>query len=124
MRSNLGLAVLGIEIYLPITSTLSLVFYCRSHEEVIRNGVEICRANVARDQDRTIPHFGELLKWTRAFRNGTPLDLAPENVLNQNSLQVRQAERYVYSSIADFSLVKSMIANQPAHQRGPRPHVV
>jgi len=124
LRGNLGLAVLGIEIYLPLASTLSLAFYCRSHEEVIRNGVEMCRTNVLRDQDRIIPHFGELLKWTRAFRKGTPLDLAPENVLNQNSLQVRQAERFVYSSIPDFSLVKSMIANQPGYRKGPRPHVV
>jgi hypothetical protein len=36
-----------------------------------------------------------LLDWMRAFRKGTPMTLEPPHVLNQNSLQVRQAERYV-----------------------------
>jgi hypothetical protein len=35
---NLGLSVRGIEIYFPISDTLSLGLYCRSHEELIRDG--------------------------------------------------------------------------------------
>ena len=124
LTGNLGLAVLGIEMYLPIASTLSLGFYCRSHEKVIRDGVERFRISTIRSPDLPIPHFGELLKWRRAFRTGVALDLDPDNVLNQNSLQVRQAERYVYSSFPDFSLVEDMIANQPGYRKGPRPRVV
>jgi hypothetical protein len=124
LTGNLGLAVLGIEAYLPIASTLSLGFYCRSHEQVIRDGVERFRVSAIRSPNLPIPHFGELLKWIRAFRTGVALDLDPDNVLNQNSLQVRQAERYVYSSLPDFSLVEDMIANQPGYRKGPRPRVV
>ena len=91
---------------------------------MIRDGIDRFRANLMRNPDLPGPHFGELLKWTRAFRTGAALDLEPDNVLNQNSLQVRQAERYVYSSPRDFSLVEQMIANQPGYRKGPRPRVV
>src|SRR4029453_17497765 len=33
-RGNLGLSVRGIEIYLPISSLMTLGFFCRSHEEL------------------------------------------------------------------------------------------
>jgi hypothetical protein len=68
--------------------------------------------------------FGPLLDWMRAFRKGTPLQLEAENVLNHNSLQVRQAERYVFTSCPDFSLVRDMIANEPGYRVGPRPHII
>jgi Protein of unknown function (DUF4238) len=122
-RGNLGLAVRGIEIYLPISSTMVLGFFCRSHEAEIRNGVDRMRAKFVRDRDFPMPGFGPLLEWMRAFRKGTPLPTEPENVLNHNSLQVRQAERYVFSSLPDFSLVEDMIANQPRYRVGPRPHI-
>ena len=43
-RGNLGLAVPGIEIYLPISSTMMLGFFCCSHEAAIRNSVDRMRA--------------------------------------------------------------------------------
>ena len=52
------------------------------------------------------------------------MTLEPPHVLNQNSLQVRQAERYVYSSQPDFTLVEDMISNQPGYRTGPRPRVL
>ena len=122
-RGNLGLAVPGIEIYLPISSTMTLGFFCRSHEAVIRNGVDRMLSAFIRDPDSPTPGFGPLLDWMRAFRKGTPLPSEAENVLNHNSLQVRQAERYVFSSSSDFSLVEDMIANEPRYRTGPRPHI-
>ncbi|MBE3063740.1 MAG: DUF4238 domain-containing protein [Spirochaetes bacterium] len=123
-RGNLGLAVPGIEIYLPISSTMTLGFFCRSHEADIRNGVERMRARIVRDPDFPMQGFGPLLDWMRSFRKGTPLPSEAENVLNHNSLQVRQAERYVFSSCPDFSLVEDMIANEPRYRVGPRPHII
>lgn len=123
-RGNLGLAVPGIEIYLPISSTMTLGFFCRSHEAAIRNGVDRMRASFVRDPDFPMQGFGPLLDWMRAFRTGNPLPSEAENVLNHNSLQVRQAERYVFSSCADFSLVEDMIANEPRYRVGPRPEVI
>jgi hypothetical protein len=122
-RGNLGLAVCGIEVYLPISSTMTLGFFCRSHEASIRDGVDRMRAKFVQDPDFPMQGFGPLLDWTRALRKGTPLSSEPENVLNHNSLQVRQAERYMFSSLPDFSLVEDMIANEPQYRVGPRPQV-
>lgn len=122
LRGNLGLAVPGIEIYLPLSSTLTLGFYCCSHEEMIRNGVEKMRRSIVRDPNFPMT-FGPLLDWMRAFRKGTPLTSTADNVLNHNSLQVRQAERYVFSSQPDFELVESMIADDSRFRKGPRPEI-
>jgi hypothetical protein len=92
LRGNLGLAVRGIEIYLPVSSTLTLAFFCRSHEEIVRDGVERMRTIMVRDLGHSMG-FGDLLKWRRAFRTGVPLSSSPDNVLNHNSLQVHHAER-------------------------------
>jgi hypothetical protein len=123
-RGNLGLAVPGIEIYLPISSTMTLGFFCRSHEAGIRKGVDRMRARFVRDPDFPMQGFGPLLDWMRAFRKGTPLRSEAENVLNHNSLQVQQSERYVFSSLPDFALVEDMIRNEPRYRIGPRPHIV
>lgn len=121
-RGNLGLAVKGIEIYLPICSTQTLAFFCKSHEEMIRDGVDRMRKSMVRDPSMTMG-FGSLLDWRRAFRTGAPLPSKPDNVLNHNSLQVSYAERYVFSSTPDFELVESMIKDNAESKRGPRPQM-
>lgn len=118
-RGNLGLAVRGIQIYLPISSTLVLAFFCRSHESMIRNGVERMRTSMVKDPDMPLG-FGPLLDWMRAFRKGTPLSSQADNVLNHNSLQVAQAERFVFCSLPDFGLVTEMVAGNPALRTGRR----
>jgi hypothetical protein len=121
-RGNLGLAVPGIEIYFPISNTLTLAFFCRSHEDMIRDYVERMRTTMIRDPGMTMG-FGDLLKWRRAFRTGLALPSSPDNVLNHNSLQVRYAERYLFSSQPDFELVESMIAGDERFRVGPRPEI-
>jgi hypothetical protein len=122
LRGQIGLAVSGIEIYLPISSTQTLAFFCRSHEAMIRDGVERMRKTMVRDPGMTMG-FGDLLDWRRAFRTGVALPSKPDNVLNHNSLQVSYAERYVFSSTPDFELVESMIRDNAEFKTGPRPGV-
>jgi hypothetical protein len=90
---------------------------------VIRDSVEPFRVNTMLQSGYAVPHFGELLKSMRAFRTDRALDRDPDNVLNHNPLQVRQAERYAYSSSPDFSLTEGMFADQPGYRKGPRPRV-
>lgn len=122
LQGKIGLAVRGIEIYLPISSTQTLAFFCRSHEAMIRDGVERMRKTMVRDPGMTMG-FGDLLDWRRAFRTGVALPSKPDNVLNHNSLQVSHAERYVFSSTPDFELVESMIRDNAEFKTGPRPQV-
>jgi len=55
-----------------------------------------------------------------AINTGRPLASAPENVENFNSLQIRYSERYVFSSVDDFTLARDMIATHPETRTGPR----
>ena len=89
--STLGLGVSGIEIYLPLSSTLCLGFLCPTIRRPIR---------------------------VRIF--GGTLGLTPANVTHHNSLQVYNAERFVFSTSDEFALVREMLQNLPDLKRGPR----
>ena len=112
-------AVRGIQVYFPISSTLTLAFFCRSHEIMIRDGVNRIRTSIVGDSSFPLD-FGPMLDWMRAFRKGTPLGSKPDNVVNHNSLQVRQAERFVFCSRRDFALVEDMINEEPRFSVGRR----
>lgn len=91
IRSTLGLRTRGIQIYLPISSTLCLGFLCPSINLPI--GVRLL---------------------------GRPLSLSPPNVEHFNSLQVLNAEQFIYSQRDDFALVRAMLSQVPEARRGPR----
>lgn len=50
----------------------------------------------------------------------TPLHMEPVSVMHFNSLQVRSAERFVFGSTDDFSLVEEMVGSDPTMRRGRR----
>ena len=91
MRSTLGLRAQGIQIYLPISSTLCLGFLCPTINLPL--GVRIF---------------------------GRPLGLSPANVEHFNSLQVLNAEQLVYSRCDNFDLARAMLSQIPEAKRGPR----
>lgn len=118
---NLGLAVTGIEIYFPITKTLSLAMLCRSHEETFQDVFKkIGFLKVM------IPDFEQELpvdiKWIenhkKGYNEGTAIPMISHNVINHNSLQVKWSSRYVFSSKNDFSLVRDMIMADPNFKKG------
>ena len=65
----------------------------------------------------------DAMAFVRAMDQGGALPSEPENVLNFNSLQVRFAERYVFSSMDDFALAKEMVESDEGGRIGPRPSV-
>jgi len=91
---NLGLSVPGIEIYLPLSPTRSLCFLCPSHMEN--------------------PAIG-----SRAM-DGHVLRLAAADVDRVNAIQILNAERFVFSSTADFRLVDRVTKGKSAADCGPR----
>ena len=107
----LGVAVTGIEIYLPLSSTLQLCFLC---EKV---------ANMIRVANRFGSLFGpetELRRLLNALESGRPITLARDNVIFQNSLQVSNSSRYVYCCKPDFDLAREMVTTDPENKSGPR----
>jgi hypothetical protein len=124
-RGNIGLAVEGIEIYLPISSTLTLAMYCPTTVNEIREGYERYKhvslttpwiANaLSKNKD---PFYVE--KMIAGFDEGTAVEVADDNILNLNYLQVRYAERQVYCERDSFWLVKDMLAKDSSYRTGPR----
>ena len=113
IRGTLGLAVPGIEIYLPISSELTLAYVCPSvgkKNEEIRDRLWRLGGFISEDS----------YAFLQARDTGKPMLLKPENVRFQNSLQAWNAERFVISSVNKFADVADMVENDPDARLGPR----
>jgi hypothetical protein len=121
-RGNLGVAVDGIELYFPLSPNLALGIWCPSHREMLMKSLQsmdklAAASNASRDWGKA---KSDVLAILEALQTGEPLRSNPENVEFFNSLQVSTAERFVFSSADDFSIVKEMIQTNPELRHGRR----
>lgn len=124
LMGNLGFAVKGIEIYMPLSSTLSLAMFCRSLEEEMRRSLaRMKRARWLRLRRKVSKGEELVAAVVKAVTDGTAFQYGSENVLNHNSLQVAHASRFVFSSTDDFSLVTQMLAENERYRTGPKPEM-
>lgn len=121
-RGNLGINVEGIEIYLPINPQLTLGLVCPTLTETLNDGAEQYTfiSHLADARARFCGAMSGANSILAAIAGGVPFPCTPENVDFHNSLQVIEAERFVFSISDDFSLVREMIASNPTLRRGPR----
>jgi Protein of unknown function (DUF4238) len=135
---NIGLAVPGIQIYLPLSADLALGFLCPSiieeWEKQARTveqqkaqvaGLAIVGApEVARRAKQILAQFeaasAKAKKLAEDVRLGNSVECSVENVSFLNSLQIGFAERYVASATGNFDLVERMIEDREEHRRGRR----
>jgi hypothetical protein len=117
IRGTLGLAVPGIEIYLPISSELTLAYLCPSigemHDELAR------RLKLLGGFVNEYAFY-----FIQARDTGKALMLEPENVRFQNSLQILNAERFLISSISNFKDAVEIIKEHPEAKYGRRIRVM
>lgn len=123
--SNIGFGVQGIQVYLPLSSTLTLMFWCPSIkaelEEVFNENfkalkdLQVRHAMANEDVSEAINNLSMLLEGTekiiKAINSGKPKLASEENVEFYNSLQVHYAERYILSNKPNFLLAESMISD-------------
>lgn len=122
-RGNLGLKCYGIEIYLPLSNTLTLALLCPDLLDEIRTQIEKLRqrARVSVIKRKMYKEaLADAMRVLEPFDGSKPYLCRPENVENLNSLQVRGAERFVYCGTGRFDLVTDMIAKGQAQRHGPR----
>jgi len=122
-RGNLGLMVEGIEIYLPISSTLTLAMYCPSLTAEIRRGYERYRRLsmlVPWVVNAVLADPFYLEKMIAGLEEGVAVKCIDDTILNLNYLQVRYAERQVYCEKESFWLVKDMLKESTSYLTGPR----
>ena len=112
-----GLAVPGIEIYIPLSDILCLGLLCPTVEAWLRN-------SLARMEKARLPgaenHIENLRSMVKALNGEGVHVFESQNVMHQNSLQVINAERQVFSRVQDFSLARQIIEAEPNTRNGPR----
>lgn len=131
---NLGFHVLGIQIYLPISPSLALGFWCPTLMHKFQTGVQNARRlkamsvlgrsdlrELALQQqavtERVLKNIAPIVD---AYSKGIPIETLEDNVTFMNSLQIREAERYVSSRKGTFELALRMISDNERYRHGLR----
>jgi hypothetical protein len=65
-------------------------------------------------------HIANLRSMVKALDGEAVHMFDPQNVMHQNSLQVINAERQIFSRTRDFSLARCIIEADPTARTGPR----
>lgn len=126
-HGNLGLGVRGIEIYMPISSTLCLGLLCPTIAEEFRKGhenIEILDRIAPNLADSILTNSAAARAFCEGMVHGTPLKVNEDNVTMFNSLQVMYSSRYVYCETDSFELVEQMIRDKEKYRHGLKPTVM
>ncbi len=137
-NGNIGLRVPGIQIYLPLSPTITLGVWCPTVANKLFKMVGECEKRrehllVNQTLERNVNQIGladqiaELDAWlethapTRtALQEGTPDQCKEDNVTFLNSLQVRSSNRFVISQTDNFDLAERMIDDNAEYRGGFR----
>jgi uncharacterized protein DUF4238 len=117
IRGTLGFAIPGIEIYLPVSSELTLGCLCPTIPAMFASAQ-------VRFQQSAFPAAARSEQFLRALTGSGTLQLDAQNVKYHNSLQAIRAERFVFGQHQEFNLLQQMIANDPTLKAGPRIEIV
>jgi hypothetical protein len=120
---KLGVGVPGVVVYFPLSPEFALGLHCPTIAEEIRKGQEKFD-NLPDEAFVTHPEFyagyKETVQIMEGFVEGIPLKSRPENVEHFNSIQISNAERFVFSCDGNFALVEDMLRIEPGLKKGPR----
>jgi hypothetical protein len=135
---NIGLAVPGIEIYLPVSPWLTVAMWDPTNlDEIAKHAEDYARSRrqfllqrAMAGGHRSPDDEAELERMARKYqgierllgaaRTGGACLLDPEEVTFANSLQVKSASKFVMSARNDFSLAQRMISDNPKYRSPPR----
>lgn len=116
---NLGLAVRGIEIYLPISTRFCIGFICPSIAGSMMETHEMAQL-LRHEANTSVPNADLIGYLADGLRYGHPVPTRPENMDLFNSLQVSGSERWVFGPSDDFGLAEAMLKKHPSVATGPR----
>jgi hypothetical protein len=123
---NLGLAVTGIEIYFPISSTLCLGLLCPTIAEEFQKAyknIKILDQMASGLADSVMNKPAVARAFCDGLVNGTPIKVIEDNVTMINSLQVMYSSRFVYCESNTFELVERMISDNQKYREGLKPTI-
>lgn len=117
---NLGLAVKGVQIYLPLSSTRTLCMWCPSIAAMFEDAYSTMTSLPTDVVKARLSNPDGIAKIHHALSTGSTLDYSPEHVKNLNSLQVIRSERFIFSPANNFELARLMISEHPEFREGQR----
>lgn len=120
LRGNVGLAVEGIEIYFPISPRLTLGMLCPSIRDRIHSELSNTGAGSGSSGAAVAGNLSPPARLMQAMASGAPFDAGPEGSTFFNTLQIANAERFVFSADGSFSFLEDMLKRDPAMKRGQR----
>lgn len=138
---NIGLAVRGIQIHLPLSPLFTLVFWCPSIRDKLEISWKNAEGNIAKaktllnvvqphiraklltDLETLEASYANFTDILNAIKNGAPLDFKPEHVERLNSLQVIFAQRWLAAPTDNFGLARRMISDDSRFKTRPKPDV-
>lgn len=134
LYGNLGLAVEGIQIYLPLSADLMLCAWCPSLMAGMREqdagdkrrlasvmlapfmGKIPANDYLQKQLDKLRPLMKSRETWIKHVDEGTPMVLSSENMDFHNSLQVMSASQHIVCKYADFALARRFMIENPHHK--------
>jgi hypothetical protein len=135
---NIGLAVEGIEIYMPLASDLMLCAFCPTIVQTARAKLEhakrtnqsdalremmagrITAQQMKESLDELKPLYAPSEQFLAALQEGTPASAVDTNMDYFNSLQMRHAVRFVIAADGNFALAKDINKRFPGDKGGMR----
>ena len=120
---NMGVALRGAQIYMPLSPRFALNFLCKSVEnEILEVHSDVARARELSGQP--IDPDDRVGRMTDGLRLGYPVPCTSAHVDFYNSLQVLFAERWLFNRHDDFSRAEQLLEQNPQCRRGPRMRLV
>lgn len=118
-----GVAVKGIEIFIPISNKLTIALICpemlddtAENIKSLKNRSTIFGNQGQEDLNKAL----EAEKLLKKVYSGETLLVESQNVRHLNSLQVEYSNRYVFSSTKNFDLALKMVKEDERFRSGPR----
>lgn len=114
---NLGLAVRGVQLYLPLSGTLALCMCCPSLRSRAESALSSAQSplRLHKGADEAVKR---LSGFAQALRTSATIHASQANVDHLNSLQVRSSARYIFSPEANFGLAREMLRDHPELSSG------
>ena len=122
-RGTLGLAVEGIEIYMPLSSTLTLAMHCSTTVKELRekySRVSTLIPILMNSEESKFSGLPYLEKIMTGFNKGIAVECSDDGILNLNYLQVYFAERQIFCEKDKFWLVTDILKENSGYKIGPR----
>lgn len=119
-RGNTGIALPGIQIYLPLSETLVLAMVCPSLNDKLREERDLIYKYIVSHRGGEELNVFERLDFLKDMLDKRLVNIEDWRLNHLNNLQVWRAEHFIFSSLDNFSRVKNLIDDCPELVGGPR----